>query len=214
MALFTFSLPVGLVGYWVFQYLIKVPMIEVLPDAAFARWQPYETPAPIESVRQWLAAACGVLAGAFTHLVWDAFTHEGARGVRMIPIQDEQFFFDVGHHHLPFTRLMQDGSSLVGLLALFLFICYALRPGKGDQPLSPRVLSAEERRAWTYAIVLGSLLLWAGFLGSSYLFNGINRVGWFVYETALASVRALAAAAILFGALLQRRLRTLKALPA
>lgn len=209
MALFTFSLPVGLIGYWVFQYLIKVPMIEVLPDGAFARWRPFETPAPLESVRQWLVAGCGVLVGAFTHLVWDAFTHEGARGVRMLPIQDEPFF-DVGHHHLPFTRMMQDGSSLVGLLAVIAFVGFALRPGKG-QAVPPRALSAEERRAWTWAIVLGSCALWTAFLGSSYLVNGINRVGWFVYESAIASVRALAASAILFSALLQRRLHALRA---
>jgi hypothetical protein len=212
MALFTFSLPVGLMGYWVFQYLIKVPMIEVLPDGAFARWRPFATPAPLESVRQWLVAGCGVLAGAFTHLVWDAFTHEGARGVRMLPIQDEPFF-DVGHHHLPFTRMMQDGSSLVGLLAVIGFVCFALRPGKSEA-VAPRALSAEERRAWTWAIVLGSFALWAAFLGSSYLVNGVNRVGWLVYESAIASVRALAASAILFGALLQRRLLALRTRPA
>jgi hypothetical protein len=213
MALFTFSLPVGLLGYWVFQYLIKVPMIEVLPDGAFARWRPFENPAPIESVRQWLVAGCGVLVGAFTHLVWDAFTHEGARGVRMLPIQDE-LFFDVGRHHLPFTRFMQDGSSLIGLLAVIAFVAFALRPGKQAEAGAPRLLSAEERRAWTIAIVLGSLALWAAFLGSSYLVNGVNRVGWLVYESAIASLRALAAAAILFSALLQRRLRALRTGPA
>ncbi len=85
LALFTFCLPVGLVTYWIFQYLIKPPILEAMPDGVYARWQPYASPANMASIRQWIWAACGVVAGAVTHLVWDAFTHENARGVRMIP---------------------------------------------------------------------------------------------------------------------------------
>jgi hypothetical protein len=209
-ALFTFSLPVGLLCYWVFQYLIKVPMIEVLPDAAFVRWRPFEAPAPIESLRQWIVAGVGVLAGAVTHLVWDAFTHEGARGVRMLPIQDERLF-DVGHHHVLFTRVMQDLSSLVGLLIVAAVVSYALRPSKAEPAAPTRILAAGERRAWVSAMIVSSIVLWIAFLASSYLEHGNPRVGWLIYEAALASLRALATAIILFGALLQRRLRVLNA---
>jgi hypothetical protein len=206
MALFTFSLPVGLIGYWLFQYLIKAPLIELLPDGAFERWRPFSTPASIESSRQWIFAACGVLAGAFTHLVWDAFTHEGARGIRMLPIPEEPFF-DLGHHHLPFTRAMQDGSSLLGLLAVIAIFCYALRPGK-EKPVAPRTLSAAERRLWVWAILLGTIALWAVFLRlSPYLSHGMSGVGWLLYESAIASIRALGTATVLFAVLVRIRLR-------
>ena len=76
LALLTFCLPVGLTTYWAFQYLIKAPMLEVLPEGAYARWRPFSSPADFASIRQWALAGCGVLAGAVTHLVWDAFTHE------------------------------------------------------------------------------------------------------------------------------------------
>src|SRR5271170_559620 len=108
MALLTFCLPVGMAAYWIFQYLIKVPMLEVLPDGAYARWQPYSSPARIASFRQWILAACGVLTGALTHLVWDAFTHEQARGVRMIPWLEEPVV-DIGTHRVSAVRLLQDG---------------------------------------------------------------------------------------------------------
>jgi hypothetical protein len=62
--------------------------------------------------------------------------------------------------------------------------------------------------------VLGTFALWAAFLASTHVASGNYRVGWLLYESAIASVRALAAAAILFSALLQRRLRALKARPA
>src|SRR5271156_459204 len=84
-ALLTFCLPVGLATYWMFQWLIKRPLIELLPPGAYARWRDFSTPASLESLKDWVLAACGVLFGAVTHLVWDAFTHEGARGVRMFP---------------------------------------------------------------------------------------------------------------------------------
>ena len=56
LALFTFCLPVGLASYWVFQYLIKTPMLEVLPEGAYARWRPFSSPAAFASIRQWMLA--------------------------------------------------------------------------------------------------------------------------------------------------------------
>ena len=69
LALLTFCLPVGLTTYWAFQYLIKAPMLEVLPEGAYARWRPFSSPADFASIRQWVLAGCGVLTGAVTHLV-------------------------------------------------------------------------------------------------------------------------------------------------
>jgi len=81
-ALLTFCLPVGLASYWLFQLLVRTPIMELLPPGAYARWRWSEAPADYRSVKQWIWAACGLLAGAITHLVWDAFTHEGGRGVQ------------------------------------------------------------------------------------------------------------------------------------
>ena len=62
IGLLTFCLPVGMATYWLFQYLIKTPVIEVLPEGAYARWRPLSSPADFSSVRPWIFAACGVLA--------------------------------------------------------------------------------------------------------------------------------------------------------
>src|ERR1700735_1069593 len=77
-ALLTFCLPVGLAAYWLFQGVIRRPLLELLPTAAYLRWQGPTPRADYKSLKQWGLAACGVLGGAITHLVWDAFTHEGA----------------------------------------------------------------------------------------------------------------------------------------
>jgi hypothetical protein len=169
--LLSFCLPVGLFTYWVFQYLLKTPLMEVLPDGPAARWRPFSSPAEISSGLQWLLAASGLLAGAVTHLVWDAFTHEGARGVRMIPWLEDPVV-EIGNHHMAGVRLLQNGSSLVGLVIVLGFIWYGLRRGRksligASQPPLARALRPAERRAWVLAYVLagaalsGAWLVWA-----------------------------------------------------
>jgi hypothetical protein len=78
LGLFSFCLPLGLLCYWMFQYVIKTPLIEALPQGPYARWRPFASVANIGSLRQWVLAAVGVLAGAVTHLIWDAFPRKRA----------------------------------------------------------------------------------------------------------------------------------------
>src|SRR5271169_6871218 len=53
-ALVTFCLPVGLAAYWVFQYVVKTPLLELLPEGAYARWRPWSAPARMSDLLQWL----------------------------------------------------------------------------------------------------------------------------------------------------------------
>jgi Domain of unknown function (DUF4184) len=157
MALITFCLPVGLTTYWIFQYWIKTPVLEVLPEGAYARWHSYASPADFASLRQWVLAACGVLAGAVTHLVWDAFTHENARGIRMIPWLEEPVV-DIGSHRVAGVNLLQDGSSLLGLIVILAVVCYGLRRGR-EHPVPDRLLRPAERWAWVLTCSLGAIAL-------------------------------------------------------
>jgi hypothetical protein len=211
-SLVTYSLPAGLLVYWLFQYLIKVPLIELLPEGAYARWLPHEPPASIRSLRQWLIAACAIFVGALTHLVWDAFTHEGARGVRMLPVQDEPVL-DIGRHHLMFARLLQDLSSLLGLMVVVLVIVYGLRRGR-ENPVANRRLSGSERRVWWVCLALLVVLLFGAFFALARWVDpfpfGITS---FLYDSAIASLRALATAVIVFAVAVQMRLRASGSLP-
>jgi hypothetical protein len=206
VALFTFCLPVGLAAYWVFQYLVKTPVLEVLPEGAYARWRPFSSPADFTSVRQWIWAAFGLLAGAATHLVWDAFTHENARGIRMIPWLEEPTV-DIGSHRLAGVRLLQDASSLIGLAVVLALVLYGLRRGH-EQPVPDRPLRSAERRAWVWCFAIAAVafsvawLRWAGIGGPGHyraLANGI----------AVAALRGLAAALLLTSLALDWRLRAL-----
>ncbi len=140
-ALLSFSLPIGLAAYWVFQRLLKTPLREVLPDGAYSASLPFAPIAEIGSPRQWIIASGGVLIGAVTHLVWDAFTHEGARGVRMLPGLDE-WFVDVAGHELAGPRFLEDISSVVGLIVVGWVLWRFLRTRAPLGPAAPAIAGA------------------------------------------------------------------------
>jgi hypothetical protein len=155
------------------------------------------------SLKQWVLAALGILAGAITHVVWDAFTHEGARGVRMIPALDDPVV-DFAGHRLMGARLLQDGSSLIGLVVVLAVIIYGLRRDSGPEEAPVRALRPWERHVWilTYAVT-GTLL--------ASLFFAMRRpshsVAFIVGNIAIAALRGFAAALILVTVGLSVRLR-------
>src|SRR5271156_1771369 len=216
-ALLTFCLPVGMATYWLFQYVIKSPMLEVLPDGAAARWRPFSSRADIHDARQWILAAFGVLAGAVTHLVWDAFTHENARGIRMIPWLEDPVV-DIGRHRLAGVQLLQDGSSLLGLVIVIGLVWHGLRGG-GEASVPSRPLRPAERRVWVAiyvaaAVGLGAACwLWARSMSPGHSIRpvvmavpGINGIT----AIAVACLRGLALALLCTSMALDWRLRALR----
>lgn len=159
-SLITFSLPFGLLFYWIFQRVIKTPLLSVLPDQAYMRWRPFAAPASMRSPRQWALAATGVLLGAITHLAWDGFTHEEGRGMRMLPELDD-WVLAVHGHHLIGARLMQGLSSVLGLAVVAVTIACALRRGT-PQAVVPRALTQTQRRAWVLSFLLLTVVLTVG----------------------------------------------------
>jgi hypothetical protein len=207
VAMFTFCLPVGLLTFWLFQLLLKEPVVEVLPEGAYGRWRAFEAPAQLTNPIHWLLAIVGILAGAATHLVWDGFTHEGARGVRMLPMLDDPII-ELGRHHLAAYRLLQDGSSLLGLMAVAAMVLYGARRGK--TPAVPdRLLSRTERRYWACGYIAVALVLGASFFAVSRVFDSKFSVTAIANELAIASLRGLAIALITVSLALRLRLRSL-----
>ncbi len=177
--------------------------MELLPNAAFARWREYAAPADLANPLQWLLAACGVLVGAATHLVWDAFTHEGARGVRMIPALDDAVLAIRGHH-LAGARLLQDASSLIGLAVVAAILAYGLRPASGVEAAAPRRLGAAERSLWAAAYVLMACVFSAALILTKYPTESAMAVP--LSGAGIAILRGLAAALLLLSLALSLRL--------
>ncbi len=206
VALFTFCLPLGLAAYWIFQYAIKTPLFELLPEGAYARWRPFSSRASIGNVRQWILASCGVVGGAVSHLVLDAFSHEGARGVRMLPMLDDTIV-EYGGHYLRGVRLIQDGFSLLGLGAIAALMWYALRRGS-EPPISGRRLHAPERRVWVSVYVFAAIFVSAAlFLWERMHGNWPNSPTMIATMIAVCSLRGTAIALLGVSLALSLRLR-------
>jgi uncharacterized protein DUF4184 len=163
-ALFSFCLPAGLIAWWLVQRLIKPSVIEVLPDGPWARMRTEHPPVWLLSVRAWAGAAVGILLGALTHLVWDAFTHEESRGVRMFAALDD-YGPGIGGHSLRLYAWLQYASSLLGLAVLVLALLLWLRHAPAPALPPARRIPGHERRYWLWCYGLVPLLAVAWSVG-------------------------------------------------
>ena len=157
LALLKFCLPMGLVAWALFQALVKPAWCAVLPDRWRLRLLAEHPSARLGRWQVWLGAAAAVLAGAMTHLVWDGFTHEDGRGVRMLPFLEDSGP-DIAGHALPLFRWLQHGSSLLGLMVVLWAVWRWTRTAPANGSLTT-LLSRRERYAWVAAYVLPPLCL-------------------------------------------------------
>jgi len=159
-ALITFCLPMGLMVYWLTMLLLRPAILEVLPDRAYLRLKAGPAPPSILSLPAWAKASAALLLGAITHLIWDGFTHENARGVRMFPLLTD-YVPEMGHS-LHLWRWLQYGSSVFGLVvvawALVVWMRHAPAP---DAPVARRI-GQRERLLWlcAYALPPLAMMVW------------------------------------------------------
>ncbi len=209
LALLTFCLPVGLATWVVFQALIKPALIEVLPDRIYDRLFAQHLGPRLKSVRAWLYAALAVIFGALTHIVWDAFTHEDARGVLMVA-QLESRATELGGSTRPLYHWLQHGSTVVGAAAVFIVLWIWVRHAQRFDMAPGRRLSTRERDWWMALYISIPVVLVA--------LTPINQNGWRQLHStaaltlfAVTGMRAAALGLVFTSALIRRRVLLLGA---
>jgi hypothetical protein len=206
MGLFTFSLPVGLAVYWLTLLLIRPAALEVMPDGAYVRLHAAPPPPSIGQFSAWLYAAAALLLGACTHLAWDAFTHENARGVRMLPLLTD-YGPEMSGHPLHLYKWLQYGSSVMGLAVVAAALLLWLRNAPAPPEPPVRRIKPAERLAWLGAYILPSLLAMAWLASRPWApnmtpFNNSIALG----AVAMLGMRVAAASLLLVSALLRARM--------
>jgi hypothetical protein len=201
-ALWTFSLPMGMSAFVLTVLLIAPALTEVLPDRAYARLRLAQAKAPPRPLwRTLVYAAPVIVAGALTHLMWDGFTHENARGVRMFPILDE-LGPELDGHALHLFRWLQYASSIIGLVAIVVaLLVWMYHAPAATTVRTPRRLGDLERRIWISGYVVVALAgiaagAWRAHAHMSALAAGIK-----VTAVAVSAMRA-SAISLVFGSLL------------
>lgn len=153
-ALLSFCLPVGLLSWWIFQLLIRPALLELAPPSWVQRLRAEHAPPNLGRLNIWLGAGALILVGAATHLVWDGFTHEGARGVRFFPMLEEAGPAIAGHSFVLY-RWLQHTSSVLGLLVVMVAAGLWMRHARDLPTLREERLQVSERWLWcgAYALV-------------------------------------------------------------
>jgi hypothetical protein len=136
-----FTIPASMVALWLFHNLVKQPVVGLLPMGMQLRIVDQMGEFRFRPARRFLLIMVSMLLGIATHIVWDDFTHSYTwawyrfrwlRGVMRVPI----------YGHLPKYAVLQYGSTVLGLvaLAIWIWLWYRSTP-PGTESLTVRAQS-------------------------------------------------------------------------
>jgi len=151
-------LPYGILAFVLFR-LCRGPALGFAPLVMRRRLGHYAaadlrlTPALVGAL--FVSIALGVL----SHIVWDSFTHAHRLGSELVPVLSVPWV-EVGGYAIPGYRLLQHGSSVVGLPLLVMIVVRWYR----RQPLdaAPAAAAAPRALSWLALSLIVAVPLLAG----------------------------------------------------
>ena len=151
--LVTVDLVLGLAGALLWWFVLREPVIDLLPRTVGSRipalgrtaWRPTGWSWPLTVT----VLVLSVLVGAATHLIWDSFTHPGW-------LVDHVALLRVRIGPLPVTKWLQHLSSVGGLVAVAIWVAIRLRRTDPDSA-RPTRLSRAARGGAQFGIVAAGL---------------------------------------------------------
>jgi hypothetical protein len=142
---FSSSLPVG-IFVWLIFYWLAAPAVFLLPDPHREAIRLHFKPRLV-SVQQALGVTSGILIGAWTHVLWDSFTHQQGWIVKHTPLLRRPFF-----GNMPAFKGLQYLSSVLGL-------CIVLYAYNKWMKASGFQLWTWRRPCWRFYLWLGIALI-------------------------------------------------------
>lgn len=105
-----FDFPLGIVLCFIFHEIVKTPLIENLPQGFQNRllklkdtdWKKYFR-------KNWAIVFISITIGAYSHVLWDSFTHQHAYFVNLFSLDNT-----INETNVPIYKILQHLSSLVG----------------------------------------------------------------------------------------------------
>jgi hypothetical protein len=190
-----FCLPAGLLAYLVFHLVMKAPLVGLLPDFVADRIHTLgRSRLPSAS---WLGVVVSLAAGAFSHIVWDAFTHGSGSAIRLFPVLVSSF--QVGPYRVPLFKILQHASTVFGLAVLAAYSAHWLLRAPALPMPRPVVLTTLQRLAVT-ALVLVATAVWGLTSAAPVLANRLTptRLQEFAGIAAVEGISALVTLVIVF----------------
>jgi hypothetical protein len=122
IGVFVYCLPIGLVALGIFHFLIKYPALSLLPLNHQRRLHSFATNFSFLPLRRFLLIVLSILLSAFTHILWDSFTHSQGWMVKQFAVLKSPVFI-VSSHSVLVYEILQHGSTLIGgILLLYWYI--------------------------------------------------------------------------------------------
>jgi hypothetical protein len=116
-------------------FVLRRPLTALL--APRARWLCLRSLAPLREQRGWLLAIPAIIIGAWTHLLWDAFTHSDGWIVHRVAALSAPV--TIGSYTGPLCHVLQYVSSVFGLAVLGLWYTRLRAPARvHPDPHAPR----------------------------------------------------------------------------
>ena len=172
---------------------------------AYSRSASHATPDSIASPQQWAVAVIAILFGALTHLALDGFTHEGARGVRMFPLLDEEV--DIAGHSLFGFKIAQHAISVVALGIVLYVVWTGMTAREKNEPVAGRALDRGARRRWMRGYATAAMFFGAISYAASILQHPMATRAFSIEWAAIAVLRGLIFSLLSVSLLLHVRLR-------
>lgn len=159
--IFTTCLPIGVAIFFLFDSLMRRPLVALLPKWFQLRIDTNSRIPTSPQFRQhlffYVGLASAIAVGALTHQIWDAFTHKGRWGTDLIPSLNDSV--PIAGYNVPGYKLFQYGSTVVGLPILALATMFLLRRSDATHPAQH--LSARTRTAILLSLCILPLLVGA-----------------------------------------------------
>lgn len=129
LGVFTTCLPLGAAIFLWFETVLRLPLVALLPIWFQRRLDTRPQLLTIPQLKPQLIFYTGlviaIVIGAFTHQIWDAFTHQGRWGTKLIPSLNTTIA--IGGFVAPGFKLFQYGSTFVGMPLLVALTMISLR---------------------------------------------------------------------------------------
>jgi hypothetical protein len=161
LGIFYFDLPLGILISFVFCNLVRNSLYFNLPTFLQSRFLIFtQFDWNNHFKKYWLVVLISIIAGAFSHVFWDAFTHADGYFVSRIAFLNEELMF-LGFH-IPIFKLLQHLSTLLGSLVL-VFVIFRL-------PIASKVQNFKKRKYWLVLSFLSLFFLTIRFIVGLNLF--------------------------------------------
>jgi hypothetical protein len=175
-----FNLPLVILAALLIEYVVKEPFIMSLPGSIRRYFIRFLIPHPkVRSIRLVVIFIFSAFFGMFTHVLWDAFTHENGFFVNKIHLLSQYIPF-LGFK-LPLYKLLQHGSTILGLGFMFAYFLIMSRKANKNLPKANRI---KQTIYWASVVLVALSVL---IFRALYTLDSINLDYYGIYIVTLIS---------------------------